>query len=288
VDYWLFGTVQAHIEQATELAKAAERLGYAGIALPDHVAIPERYDSEHPSPDATPSHRADFPDALITLTAMAAVTSSLRLLTYVYVLPMRDPFSVAKQAGTLAMISDYRLNLGVGAGWLNEEMALLGHDPHTRGRRLDEMLQIMRELWASGVAAGKGEFYKFDTVGQFPVPKRRIPILIGGKSPTALQRAARNDGWLGMYYPMEEIRELLRTLHLERKRYLDTHQTAAAKFETMVIPGAAPAADVYHQLEDWGVDGTIAVPWDLADSKYDDLHAKIDAMQTFADRFICR
>jgi len=288
VDYWLFGTVQARIEQATGLAKAAERLGFAGIALPDHIAIPERYASHHPSPDDTPSHRADFPDALITLTAMAAATTSLKLMTYVYVLPMRDPFSVAKQAGTLAMISDYRLNLGVGAGWLNEEMALLGHDPHTRGRRMDEMLQIMRDLWERGVASGKGEFYKFDTVGQFPVPKRRIPVLIGGKSPVALQRAARNDGWLGMYYPMEEIQELLRTLHLERKRYVDAQQIAASAFETMVIPGALPSADVYRRLEDWGVSGTIAVPWDLADPKYDSLDAKIDAMESFAHSFISR
>jgi len=288
VDYWLFGTVQARIEQATGLAKAAERLGFAGIALPDHIAIPQRYASHHPSPDDTPSHKADFPDALITLSAMAAATTTLELMTYVYVLPMRDPFSVAKQAGTLAMLSNYRLNLGVGAGWLNEEMALLGHDPHTRGRRMDEMLRIMRDLWEGGVATGKGEFYKFDTVGQFPVPQRRIPVLVGGKSPVALQRAARNDGWLGMYYPMEEIQGLMRTLQLERKRFLDSHDAPATKFETMVIPGALPSAEVYRQLEDWGVNGTIAVPWDLTDAKYDSLDAKVDAMQAFADRFISR
>src|SRR5262249_47452194 len=121
--------------QLLEIARAAEAAGFAGVALADHVGVPTSFASKHPSGETPFDHRANFPAPLTCIAAMAAVTTRLRFLTYVYVLPMRDPFSVAKQAGTVSLLSEGRLVLGVGAGWLLEEIALLGFDPHTRGRR---------------------------------------------------------------------------------------------------------------------------------------------------------
>jgi probable F420-dependent oxidoreductase len=282
MEYWLawFHAGNTHTKA---VAQAAERLGFAGIAVPDHVAIPRDYQSVHPSGRRVIEHDTPYPDALITIATMAAVTTTLEFMTYVYVLPMRDPFSVAKQAATLAMLSDYRLALGVGAGWNVEEIELLGHDPRSRGKRMDEMLSIIRDFWDDGIAEFRGAHYKFGPAGQFPVPERRIPIWMGGKSDIALKRAARHDGWLGMNYPMEEIQTLLVKLDRERQRHLDRCGGGDQPFRRYVIPEAMPSKAVYGQLEDWGIDGTVVMAWPVDDPAYASLDAKLEAMERFAD-----
>jgi probable F420-dependent oxidoreductase len=285
MEYWL-GWFHDDYLQAKAVAIAAEQMGFAGVALPDHVAIPQGYTSPHPSGERQIEHTTQFPDPLITIATMAAVTARLRFLTYVYVLPMREPFSVAKQVATLAMQSNYRFVLGVGTGWMLEEIALLGHQPQRRGRRMDEMIAIMRDFWADGLAAGDGEFYRFDVTGQFPAPERPIPIWTGGKSNVALRRAARNDGWAGMNYAMEEIPALLATLNAERQRHLNRHGDSGAAFQRLVIPRATPSRDLYRRLEDWGIDSTIAIPWPLEDARYASLESKLDAMHRFASQHI--
>ncbi len=284
MEYWLghFHGTHAHVR---EIARAAEAMGFAGLAVPDHVAIPRAYASLHPSGQRQFEHDTPFLDPLITLAMVAAVTTRLRLLTYVYVLPLREPFSVAKQVGTLAMQSDYRMVLGVGSGWLVEEFTLLGQEARRRGRRMDEMIAIMRDFWKDGLAAARGEFYRFETAGEFPVPRGPIPIWIGGKSIRALRCAARNDGWVGMDYSIEEIRRLLTTLNTERQRHCEAHGPSGNSFYRFVIPQAPPSADIYRRLEEWGIDGTMAIPWRAHDPRYSSLTAKLDAMQAFADRF---
>lgn len=282
MEYWLAWFHEGN-HQVKQVAQAAERMGYAGIAVSDHVAIPRDYRSVHPSGQRHIHAHTQFPDAFITIATMAAVTTSLRFMTYVYVLPMREPFSAAKQAATLAMQSDQRFIFGVGAGWNEDEIELLGHSPRRRGPRMDEMLAIMKDFWDDGMAEFEGEFYRFGPTGQYPVPGH-VPVWIGGKSPAALRRAARHDGWLGMNYPMEEIRQLLDQLNVERRRFEDGHGTAP--FGRFVIPLTEPDTGIYRQLEDWGVDGTIAMPWIVDDPDYADLDAKLEAMERFADRFI--
>ena len=136
MEFWL-PIIGEDASQLREIAAFAEELGFTGVAIADHVAVPLAYASKHPSGESPFDHRANFPDPLTCIAAMAAVTTRLRFLTYVYVLPMREPFSVAKQAGTLALLTNHRFTLGVGAGWLLDEIALLGHDPRTRWRRMD-------------------------------------------------------------------------------------------------------------------------------------------------------
>lgn len=282
MEYWLAWFGQGN-EHTYAVAKAAERMGYTGIALPDHIAVPKQYEAIHPSGRRAIRFDNVYPDALISIAAMAAVTQTLRFMTYVYVLPMRDPFSVAKQAATLAMLSNYRFALGVGAGWNTDEIQLLGHDPHTRGRRMDEMLAIMRDFWDDGVAEFRGEFYDFAAAGQFPVPSQRIPLWIGGKSTAALQRAARSDGWLGMYYPQDEIRTLLGRLAIERQRYLDGGGFDAG-FRKFVLTDEVPTPTVCRQLEDIGIDGLVTRVWPIEDPRYSALDPKLEAMRVFAER----
>lgn len=282
MQYWLAWFHEGN-DQLKPIAQAAEAMGFTGIAVSDHVAIPRDYTSVHPSGQRHIHAHTRFPDPFITIATMAAVTTRLRFMTYVYVLPMREPFTAAKQAATLAMQTDQRFIFGVGAGWNEDEISLLGHSPRQRGRRMDEMLTIMQDFWDDGMAEFDGEFYRFGPTGQFPVPGK-VPVWIGGKSPAALRRAAHHDGWLGMNYPMPEIKQLIDQLNEERRRHEDRH--GAAPFGKFVIPLAEPDPGIYHQLEDWGIDGTIAMAWTVDDPAYASVDAKLEAMERFADRFL--
>ncbi|HEX4507221.1 MAG TPA: TIGR03619 family F420-dependent LLM class oxidoreductase [Alphaproteobacteria bacterium] len=181
MEHWLAYFMDGN-EQVRDVARAAEALGFTGIALVDHVALPENFQSVHPSGERQVEPQAQFSDPFITAATMAGVTSTLRFMTYIYLLALRDPFSVAKQVTTLAMQTDYRFSFGIGAGWNEEEFTLLGQDFATRGRRMDEMIGVMRGLWAEGTSSYHGEFYDFSSVCQYPVPQLRIPIWVGGTS----------------------------------------------------------------------------------------------------------
>lgn len=270
-----------------DLARAAERLGYTGIAVADHVAVPVGFASVHPSGENPFDHTTNFPDPFTTIAAMAAVTTRLRFLPYVYIVPMREPFSVAKQAGTVAMLSDYRFALGVGAGWLREEVELLGHDPRARGKRLDEMLEVIGRFWRDGTAEFHGRFYDFGPTGMYPKPAEHVPIWIGGKSEAALARAVRHDGWLGMNYAMDEIDALLARLADARRRRDDEHGPRHHPFETLVIANELPSRSLYEDLAAKGVTSTVCMPWYPGDPAFASLDAKIDAMAAFADANFC-
>lgn len=283
--YWMAYMFE-DTSQMLEVARAADELGFAGIALADHIAVPEGFASVHPSGENPFDPRSHFPDPFTSIAAMATVTTRLQFMPYVYILPMREPFSIAKQAGTVAALSQHRLALGVGVGWLREEVELLGYDPATRGRRTDEMIEVLRRFWHDGVAEFHGEFYDFGPTGMFPTPGGPIPIWIGGKSRVALDRAARNDGWLGMNYSLDEIDVLLDALHDARARSFDAGVDAAKPFETMVIPNVVPTPQIFHELAEKGVTSTVCMPWNLGDPLIAPVGAKIDAMATFAKHFI--
>jgi probable F420-dependent oxidoreductase len=281
MEYWL-GIFHEGNEQLKALARAAEQMGFAGIALPDHVAIPQDYASEHPSGRRHIEHHSRFPDVMVSAATILAVTSRLRVMSYVYILPMREPLGVAKQVSTLAMQSDYRFAFGAGAGWNAEEFKLLGQDFHTRGARMDEQLAILRHLWENGEATFDGRYYGFGPIGQYPVPERHIPVWIGGKSAAALARAARHDGWLGMNYPMEEIGSLLEQLNEQRQRHVDSGGADHGEFRRFVSPLAEPSAEIYERLGRWGVDGTVVMAWAVDEPASATLDAKLDAMHRFA------
>ena len=120
------------MRQYVDMARAAEQFGFTGIALPDHVAVHRHFVPSHPGVGDPFTASVDHPDPFTTITAMAAGTSALRFMTYVYVLTMRDPFTVAKQAGSVSTLSGGRFAFGCGVGWLEEEISLLGHDPRAR------------------------------------------------------------------------------------------------------------------------------------------------------------
>ena len=241
--FWL-PMIYEPVDQFIEVAVAAEELGFEGIAVADHLVVPAVFTSVHPSGEPMVLESSEFPDPFTMVAAMAAVTTRLRFMSYVYILPMRDPFSVAKQVGTTSLVSRGRVVMGVGAGWLREEFDALGWDPSTRGRRVDEMLLVIRDFWDDGWAEHHGEFFDFPRCSMLPVPSAPVPVWVGGKSDPALRRAVRNDGWLGMNYGLDEIEALLARLAALRAGAGDTR----ADFEVFVIPNAVPSPDLYASL----------------------------------------
>ena len=185
---------------AIRMVKLAEAAGFDSVVAVDHVVFPHSYTSVYPY---APGGRlpggpgGSLPDPLIWMAAMAAVTTKLRFMTGVIILPLRDPFVLAKQVATLDHMSGGRVELGIGVGWLKEEFEALGVPFEKRGKRSDEYIAVMRKLWAEDCASFSGEFVKFDEVSSNPKPVRRaVPIVIGGHSEAAAKRAGRlGDGF---------------------------------------------------------------------------------------------
>src|SRR5262249_45004123 len=144
------------------------------------------------------------------------VTENLRFFTNVYVLPMRNPFNVAKAVGTAAVLSNNRVALGIGMGWCEEEFVALEQPFAKRGKRGDEMIQVLRTLWSGGWVEHHREFYDFDLLEMTPSPTAQPPIYVGGLSDAAIKRAARNDGWVSDMHTIEEFREIRKKLDAER------------------------------------------------------------------------
>ncbi|GAC1331390.1 MAG: hypothetical protein NVSMB17_09410 [Candidatus Dormibacteria bacterium] len=178
-----------------EYVSAVEEMGYAHVALYDHVlgASPDRPGGwRGPYSDTDPFH-----EVFVTLGYMAAITKSIDLVTEVLVLPQRQTALVAKQAAEVDILSGGRMRLGVGLGWNQVEYQALGEDFTNRGRRLEEQVAVMRRLWTEPVVEFKGEFHTISRAGLNPMPGRAIPVWMGGTAPAAKQRIARiADGWM--------------------------------------------------------------------------------------------
>src|SRR5687768_5179773 len=181
----------------TRFAQAVERIGYDHIDVFDHVVMGFPVDGRPvgPYPPTMP-----ILEALITLGYVAAVTSRVTLGTEVLVLPQRQPALVAKQISTLDTLSNGRIRLGVGVGWQESEYEALGENFSTRGRRMDEAIQVMRAWWTDEQVEFAGTVYPVHAMAMEPKPPQRgaLPIWIGGNSPRAWRRAGElGDGWLG-------------------------------------------------------------------------------------------
>jgi probable F420-dependent oxidoreductase len=193
------------------MAAMLEAAGFESIWTSDHVVFPHEVRSKYPfAADGriTWKVEADYLEPVVVLSAMTSTTSTAELGTSVLILPMRNPILFAKQAACIDVLSGGRLVLGVGVGWLREEFEALGADFKSRGAVLDEWLTIARRCWTGTVEPFEGRFYKLpEAIYVRPTPVRRPPVLIGGMSRNALERAGRiADGWLAQY-SLEDLSE---------------------------------------------------------------------------------
>lgn len=219
---------QASAPAITAIAQRAEALGYATLAVNDHVVVPRDIASRYPySEDGQfPSKvtgAGEFLETLSLMAFLAAITNSARLLTSVMVVPHRPAILAAKMLATIDVLSGGRVTVGCGVGWMREEFEALGLPPFAeRGKVTDEYIAAFRELWTNDNPSFDGDYVKFSDIIFLPRPLQKAgpPIWTGGESGPALRRAARlADGW----YP----------IGINPRHPLDTVARYAAKLAEM-------------------------------------------------------
>lgn len=190
----------------------AEALGFHSVWVTDHVALPEQVRSWYPYRSHGRwdySSDTNWIDPLLSLQWAAAVAPSVKIGTSILVVPLRNPLLLAKQLSSLDFLTGGRVILGAGAGWMEEEFDLIGQPFAGRGRRLLEMLELMRACWRGDVVDFHGEFYQVSGFRMYPTPvARAIPVIWGGHSDAALRRCARTgDGWHPTQITLEQLAE---------------------------------------------------------------------------------
>jgi len=269
------------------LARAAEEAGYDGMVIPDSLCYPKESDSTYPfSPDHTREFLEDKPfiEPFSLIPALGVVTERLRFITFVLKLPMRHPLLVAKQASSVAVLTNNRLALGVGSSPWPEDYELVDVPWEGRGQRMDEAVAIVQGLSAGGFFEHHGEVYDLPPVKISPTPSQPLPILVGGHATPALRRAARSDGWLHGGGDPADLPGLLERLG----RLREEEGTADRPFEVHVISLDAYSLDGIHRLEEQGVtDVIVGFRWPYAvGPDTEELQTKVDNLRRFADEVI--
>lgn len=199
---------------ARQLLTTAEQAGFESVWAVEHVVVPSGYESTYPYDKsgkmAGGAEEFDLPDPLIWLAYAAAVTERIKLATGILIVPQRNPLVTAKEVATIDALSGGRMILGVGVGWLREEFEALGVPFADRGRRHDDYVEAMRALWRDDKASVHNTYASFDNCISRPHPKAgTVPIVVGGHSTKAAQRAAKlGDGFFPGSGSIEELTAL--------------------------------------------------------------------------------
>lgn len=196
-------------------ATTAESLGYDHIIAYDHVigaSTANRPDWQGPYTD-----KSMFHEVFVLHSYLAGLTESIELVTAVVILPQRQTTLVAKQAASLDVLSKGRLRLGVGTGWNEVEYEALNENFNDRGKRSEEQIELMRQLWRDDVLSFDGKWHKVTEAGLNPLPvNRSIPVWLGGMAPAVVDRVGRiADGWFPFYHPelgnqLDKVKEVAR------------------------------------------------------------------------------
>ncbi|OBB27937.1 TIGR03619 family F420-dependent LLM class oxidoreductase [Mycolicibacterium elephantis] len=275
------------IDQLIEIAKTAEEVGFTSIALPDSIFYMEKQSADYPyTPDGSRMWNAETPwvDPLIAAGAMGAVTSTLRFYTNVMKLGSRNPLLLARQVGSVANLTGNRFGFGVGIGWAPEEFEWCGQPYAKRGKRVDEMIEVIKLVLAGGMVEFHGEFYDFDRLQMSPAPSKPVRFYVGGHTDVALKRAARvGDGWTSAMMTCAELAETIGKL----KALLAEFGRQDEPFEFQAVCIDKFDVDGHRELAEAGVTDNIVMPWVMEGLGFDaPLDKKQDAMKRFADTFI--
>lgn len=227
------------------LAGGAEEGGFSSLWVGEHAVLIDEYESRYPYADDGKiplTGQAGLLEPFDTLSFLAGVTSTVRLGTAVCLLPQRNPVYTAKQASTVDWLSQGRLNLGIGVGWLRDEFEAVAAPFGNRAERTREYIEVMRRLWCDEVSEYKGKFYSLPASRMYPKPLQQPhpPLYFGGESDAALRRVADlGRGWHGFNLDPEGAAERVSRLeHLleERGRALDEIDVAVSSYLKPVEP----------------------------------------------------
>jgi probable F420-dependent oxidoreductase len=264
-----------------DYAQTAEGLGYTHVLAYDHVlgANPER-----PGGWSGPyTFRTPFHEVFVLFSYLAGVTQRLELATGIVILPQRQTALAAKQAASLDVLSGGRLRLGVGLGWNEVEYISLNENFHNRGKRLEEQVQLMRQLWQEPLVDFKGKWHTIPDAGLNPLPVQQpIPVWFGGQSEPALRRMAHlADGWMTNYRSAEAAKADLALLD----RCLEEAGRARPAFglEPRISYGAGDPAAWEASLHEWKDAGATHLSFNTMGSGFKSPQEHIQAIRTFAE-----
>jgi len=239
------------------LAQRAEALGFDSMVVPDSIMYPAESDSTYPyTADGNREFLEDKPfiEPFTLIPALAAVTERLRFTTFVVKLPIRHPVIVAKQVTSVGVITGGRFGFGVGTSPWPEDYAATGSAWERRGRRMNEMIEIINGLGSGDYFEYHGDFYDLEAMKMCPVPDERVPILIGGHSNMALTRAAAlGDGWMHAGGDAEELSRMMTVINERRAE----HGRADLPFEVHAISLDAYSVEGIERLAAAGVTDVI-------------------------------
>lgn len=276
------------ISHYVPLAKAVEKMGFAGFVVPDSLIYPKASETSYSYTDDGGREFLEnkpFVESFIVATAMLTATSMLEVTGNVIKLPVRPPLYSAKLACSVAALSNNRFNFGVGLSVWPEDYEVMGVDYAKRGKRFDECIAIVRGLSTGEYFEHHGEFYDLPPVKINPVPDRPLPILIGGHSEAAFNRAAQNDGFMFAGGGAEQLAPMLDRINFHRQ------ETGADRpFRIFATEIGATTLDSVRRMEDLGVTDMPIVLRNVYAVEEDrqTLQEKIDAYARFADEVIAR
>lgn len=271
-------------ELLATIGREAEQRGIGTIWVGEHVVLFDEYTSEYPYAEdgkipALPN--SGLLEPFITLSFLAAHTSTVRLGTAMVLLPQRNPVYTAKEVSTLDWLSNGRVDLGVGVGWLEEEFKAVNVPWPQRGKRTDEYLAVLETLWCDERSAYKGEFYSLNECAMFPKPiqKPHPPIHIGGESDAALARVARaGQGWHTFNRKPADLAEPLTKLD----GLLEGQGRSRSDITVTVCPYFLPLDPaIAEQYAEAGADAVAALLLPLGT---DEVASALDALQPMLDR----
>jgi probable F420-dependent oxidoreductase len=280
------GTTFLETSDAVALSTMLDDAGFDGIITSDHLIYPRELNSPYPSPTGKPlwAPETAWPDCWVLTGAMAAVTKRLRFSKAVYIAPSRPLLEVAKQVATASVISGGRVTLAAGIGWMREEYELLGQDFTNRGKRLDEMIPALRELWRGGWVSWSGKYYRVPEMMIEPHPPSPVPIWCGGESEAALRRAARLcDGWVGFAYVWDDAVPYVEKLTKFRREYGRENEP----FDILLALLDKPSVDLYKRAEDIGITALMCAPWFAAPDSTDAERYR-EPIERFAEDIIAK
>ncbi|TNF04382.1 MAG: TIGR03619 family F420-dependent LLM class oxidoreductase [Sphingomonadales bacterium] len=248
-------------DQLINSAVLSEEVGFDSISVSDHIVLPEVINSWYPdTADGKPFFTATtdwtFPEPWVTLAMMAQATSRVQLMQSIYLLAARNPIEVAKSTGTLSVLSGNRLALCCAVGWMKEEFDIYGVDFHSRGRRTDEAIAVLRKMWSGEIVEHHGEFFDFPRLRILPQPGN-MPVYVSGPADRVMQRAARiGDGWMSRMSKVEDMPPSLEKL----KGYLKEAGRENDPFEVIMVAENPWGLDDVRRAEDMGITQMILLP----------------------------
>ena len=264
-----------------DYAQIAEELGFSHILAYDHVlgANPDRPGGWQ----GTYTFRHTFIEPVALFSYIAAFTERIHFTTGIVILPQRQTALFAKQAATLDVLSKGRLRVGVGLGWNEVEYIALNQDFHTRGRRLEEQVAVLRLLWTQPLVNFSGRWHTIPDAGLNPLPQQRpIPLWIGGTAPAALRRLARlADGWI--ISTTRRIADIMPSLDLIW-RTLDETGRLHSDFglEARLIYGEGDPGIWNSQIQEWKAVGTTHISFNTMGHGFDTPLKHLAAIQKIA------